>query len=249
MTGIDYDGSARAYRVGRTLPADLLESWRRVVVTSSPPGGRVLDVGSGTGQFLGPLAEWLQAWAIGVEPSVGMREEAGAALGDGRVALVAGRAEALPVRPASIDVAWLSTVVHQIEDLGRAVAELRRVVRSHGRVLVRGFFSDTPVTGLLAHFPGVDRSAATFPATEAVLDAFERGGFAAEHVVTVPEIWRFDLGEWLERARRLRHVDSALRPLTDEEFAAGLAAVERLSNGGRDTLVSETTLTLLVLAG
>src|SRR5918994_325073 len=49
--------------------------------------------------------------------------------------------------------------------------------------------------------------------------------------VSVPDVWRFDLDEWLDRVRALRHVDSALRPLTDEEFAAGLATVERLAGG------------------
>ena len=96
---------------------------------------------------------------------------------------------------------------------------------------MRGFFQDTPMTGLFACFPGIDRSAATFPTTTAVVDAFERGGFTGEQVVSVPDVWRFDLDEWLDRVRALRHVDSALRPLTDEEFAAGLATVERLAGG------------------
>jgi SAM-dependent methyltransferase len=246
---IEYDAAAPVYRAGRTLPADVLEKWRRVVVEDAPRGGRVLDVGAGTGQFLGPLAEWLDARVVGVEPSAGMREEARLALRDDRVALLGGRAEALPLRPDGVDVAWLSAVVHHLEDLDRAVGELRRVVRTGGCVLVRGFFSDTPVTGLLAHFPGIDRSAATFPASTAVLDACARGGFTPRQVVSVPEVWRFELGDWLDRVQALRHVDSALRPLTDDEFAAGLAAVRRLARPGRGTLVSETTLTLLVLAG
>jgi SAM-dependent methyltransferase len=245
---IEYDAAAQAYRAGRTLPADLLEQWRRVVVEAAPRGGRVLDVGAGTGQFLGPLAEWLDARVVGLEPSAGMREVARAAPHDDRVTLLGGRAEALPLRPDSVDVAWLSAVVHHLEDLDAAVGELRRVVRAGGCVLVRGFFSETPVTGLLAHFPGIERSAATFPASTAVLDACARGGFMRRQVVSVPEAWRFDVGDWLGRAQALRHVDSLLRPLTDDEFAAGLAAVRRLAERGHGTLVSDTTLTLLVLA-
>jgi SAM-dependent methyltransferase len=169
---------------------------------------------------------------------------------DGRTtALVAGRAEALPLSPASVDVAWLSTVVHQFGDLGRAVDELRRVVRPAGRVLVRGFFSDTPLTGLFALFPGSGRSAATFPSSGAVLAAFERGGFTTVAAGDVVETWRFDVDTWRERVRALRHVDSWLRPLTDDEVAAGIAAVEQLADGGRAPLVSDTQLSLLVLAG
>jgi ubiquinone/menaquinone biosynthesis C-methylase UbiE len=45
---------------------------------------------------------------------------------DGRTTtLVAGRAEALPLGQASVDVAWLSTMVHQFGDLDWAVDELR----------------------------------------------------------------------------------------------------------------------------
>jgi ubiquinone/menaquinone biosynthesis C-methylase UbiE len=249
VTGIDYDQAAAAYRSGRTLPPDILEAWRQAVMPHVGVGGRVLDVGAGTGQFLRPLAEWLDARVVGVEPSAGMRAQAQSVVDGRTTALVAGRAEALPLSPASVDVAWLSTVVHQFDDVGRAVDELRRVVRPAGRVLVRGFLSDTPLTGLFARFPGSERSAATFPSSAAVLAAFEGGGFTTVAASNVVETWRFDVDRWRERVRALRHVDSWLRPLTDDEVAAGIAAVEQLADGSRAPLVSESQLSLLVLAG
>lgn len=249
MRGIDYDRAAEAYRSGRTLPPSTLEAWRQAVVPHVRDVGRVLDVGAGTGQFLRPLAEWLDARVVGVEPSAGMRAQARSVVDGRTTTLVAGRAEALPLSPESADVAWLSTVVHQFGDLRRAVDELRRVVRPGGRVLVRGFLSDTPLTGLYACFPGSERSAATFPSSSAVLAAFERGGFDTVATTEVAEVWHFELEPWRERVRALRHVDSALRPLTDSEIAAGVAAVERLADGGRRPLVSDAVLSLLVLAG
>lgn len=209
----------------------------------------MLDLGAGTGQFLRPLAEWLDARIVGVEPSAGMRAQARQVADGTSIVLVAGRAEALPLRPSSVDVAWLSTVVHQITDLGVAVDELRRVVRPGGRVLVRGFFGDTPVTGLYRHFPGHERVAATFPTTAAVVSAFEHAGFRPEATAIVSEVWRFTVDKWRDRVRALRHVDSALRPYTDDEIDAGIAAVERTAAGGRGPLVSDTRLSLLVLAG
>lgn len=247
MTRIDYERAAATYRARRTLPADILDAWRRAVVEHAPPGGRVLDLGSGTGQFLRPLAEWLGAPVVGVEPSAGMRGQARVVVDGRSTALVAGRAEALPLRPASVDVAWLSAVVHQFGDLGRAVGELRRVVRPEGRVLVRGFLGDTPVTGVFGAFPGHERAAATFPSSAELVAAFERGGFRLDTVTTVPEVWRFDLDQWRDRVRDLRHVDSLLRPLTDDEIAAGIAAVEEQTAGGRVQIVSDTRLSLLVL--
>jgi ubiquinone/menaquinone biosynthesis C-methylase UbiE len=249
VTDIDYDRAAAAYRSGRTLPPDILAAWRQAVVPHVGAGGRVLDVGAGTGQFLRPLAEWLDARVVGVEPSAGMRAQALSVVDGRTTALVAGRAEALPLSPASVDVAWLSAVIHQFGDLSRAVDELRRVVRPGGRVLVRGFLSDTPLTGLFARFPGSERSAATFPSSASVFAAFERGGFTAVAAGNVVESWRFDVEQWRERVRALRHVDSWLRPLTDDEIAAGLAAVEQLADDSSAPLVSETQLSLLVLAG
>lgn len=69
MSRVDYDRGAGAYRAGRTLPDDILGSWRVAVQAAAPRGGRVLDLGAGTGQFLGPLARWLDAQVVGVEPS------------------------------------------------------------------------------------------------------------------------------------------------------------------------------------
>jgi SAM-dependent methyltransferase len=247
--GIDYERGARAFRRGRTLPAAILDSWRRAVTgLGLPTGGRVLDLGAGTGQFLGPLAEWLDASVVGVEPSPAMRAEARSAVHAGRIGLVAGRAEALPLRTATIDVAWLSTVVHQIADLDAAVADLRRVVRPGGRVLIRGYFGDRPMTGLFRYFPGVERSAATFPTTVAISEAFARHGFRADTVVDVAEDWSVGVDEWAAKVRQLRHVDSGLRPMTDDEVEAGIAAVEKAFGARPGPAPNVMTISLLVLA-
>jgi SAM-dependent methyltransferase len=248
--GIDYERGARAFRRARTLPPAILDSWRRAVTgLDLPTGGRVLDLGAGTGQFLDPLAEWLDATVVGVEPSPAMRAEAQSAVRPGRIDVVAGRAEALPLRAGTIDVAWLSTVVHQIADLGAAVADLRRVLRPGGRVLIRGYFGDRPMTGLFRYFPGIERSAATFPTTIAITEAFTGHGFRADTVVDVAEDWSVEVDEWAAKIRQLRHVDSGLRPLTDDEIEAGIAAVENAFGGQPGPAPNVMTILLLVLAG
>jgi cyclopropane fatty-acyl-phospholipid synthase-like methyltransferase len=63
---IDYDTGAPAYRAARTLPEDVLAVWRDAVVgVGLAPAVRVADIGSGTGQFLRPLAEWLGGTVVG----------------------------------------------------------------------------------------------------------------------------------------------------------------------------------------
>jgi SAM-dependent methyltransferase len=234
---IDYDGGAATFRRTRTLPDTVLDTWREAVTgLGLAPATLVADVGSGTGQFLRPLADWFGAAVVGVEPSAGMRHESRSALVAGRVAVVAGSAERLPLRSQGADVAWLSTVVHQLRGLAEAVGELHRVLRPGGHVLIRGFFGEMRMSGLHHLFPGMDRVASTFPTTTAVVDAFEAGGFRFDRATLVRERWTVDLAAWAERARSLRHVDSAFRPLTDAEFEAGLAAILALSGdagGGR----------------
>jgi ubiquinone/menaquinone biosynthesis C-methylase UbiE len=250
---VDYERSAGAYRRARTLPPEVLARWTDAVTPFADAStGRVLDLGAGTGQFVEPLTRWFGADVVAVEPSEAMRAELRAALSNGaearRPTIVAGTAEHLPLASDAVDVAWLSTVLHQFDDRIAAVHQLRRVVRSGGRVFVRGFFADQAVTGLLAEFPGIARAAATFPRTDAVVDEFAAGGFATVEVVDVIEPWRFELTTWVERARSIRHTDSALRPLTDPEFDAGLAAITAAHRADPGLVASDATLRLLVFA-
>jgi ubiquinone/menaquinone biosynthesis C-methylase UbiE len=226
VAAIDYTGSAAAFRRHRTLAPEVLAAWRRAVTERLPPADHVLDVGAGTGQFSGPLVEWTGAAVTALEPSAAMRTEAVAAGLDARVRLVAGRAEALPLRSATVGAAWLSTVVHQFTDLDAALGELRRVLRPRGRVLVRGYLADQGHIGLFGHFPGIERSIARFPTTGRLVTVFRRHRLLLDDVTEVDEAWTVDLRAWAAAAAEVRHADSMFVALTDEEFAAGLASVQ-----------------------
>jgi ubiquinone/menaquinone biosynthesis C-methylase UbiE len=244
---VDYECSAGAYRRARTLSPEILARWTDAVTPfADGHTQRVLDLGAGTGQFVGPLATWFDAAVVAVEPSDAMRAEFHQGVPAERVAVVAGAAEHLPLATDSVDAAWLSTVIHQFDDRAAAIRQLRRVVRAGGRVLVRGFFADQSITGLLGWFPGIDRVAATFPHTDAVADDFVAAGFATFAIIDVVEPWRFELTSWVERARSIRHTDSAFRPLTDDEFEAGIAAVTEAHGSDPGSMVSDAALRLLV---
>jgi malonyl-CoA O-methyltransferase len=238
---LDYTGRAEVFRRRRTLPAPILEAWRAAVTPRLPPARRVLDVGAGTGQFAAPLAAWTAAPVVALEPSAAMRAELVAT----GAPIVAARAEAVPLATGSFDVAWLSTVVHQFDDLAAAVAELARVLRAGGRVLVRGFVADQGPFGLGHHFPGIERSIARFPTVAALTAAFAAGGLALHDVVEVREDWSWDLAAWADGAAELRHADSMLAPLTDDEFAAGVASVRAEGERRPGVQVVPGALTLL----
>lgn len=245
MGAIDYEGRADAFRTARTLPDEALDRWREAVAPQAPaPCRLVLDLGAGTGGFLAPLRAWFGAPVIAVEPSPAMRDAANRHGPATDHPWVAGRAETIPLRAGTFDVAWLSTVLHQFSDREGAAAELRRVVRPGGRVLVRGFFSDVPVTGAFADFPGIERSAATFPSTQEAVGWFESAGFRGVGITDVVEPWRFPVEGWDARVRSLRDADSALRPLADDEIEQGIAAV-MAHHRGADQIRSDATIRLL----
>jgi hypothetical protein len=104
------------------------------------------------------------------------------------------------------------------------------------------------ITGLLAAFPGVERSAALFPSTAEVVSSFERAGFRAERVEDVIEPWRVGLGSWSAGVRSIRHIDSAFRPLDDAEFAVGLRVVAETYPDTAGPIANDATLRLIVLA-
>ena len=159
MARVDYDRMAPDYLEGRALPAAGLAPWRDQIARWLPedPAGRspVLDLGAGTGQFAATIAGF-GVEVIAVEPSQGMRAQAVRANAHPGVHWVAGAGERLPLRNGSCAMAWVSTVVHHLDDLDAAAAELGRVLRPDAPVLVRQVFPGRmgDLTLYRRYFPG-----------------------------------------------------------------------------------------------
>ena len=102
------------------------------------PEGVAVDVGAGTGEVLLALAR-TGAKVIGVDNSEKMlavcRQRAEDA-GLKNVELRAGDAEALPLADEECDTALSSMLLHHLGDPARGVAELARVVRPGGKVVI-----------------------------------------------------------------------------------------------------------------
>jgi ubiquinone/menaquinone biosynthesis C-methylase UbiE len=98
---------------------------------------QVLDVGTGTGALaLRALERWPAIDVTGIDPSGGMleiaRRAADARLGTDRASrfrTAVGWADELPVEDASFDIAMSSFVLQLVPDRGRALREVRRVLR------------------------------------------------------------------------------------------------------------------------
>lgn len=248
MARIDYNRAGLTYDQGRALPLETFGEWRTSLAEFLPTtvAGPILDVGSGTGIWLEAFVEWFGLPMVGIEPSPGMRSVAQRkALPTGAL-IVAGDAQAIPLRDGSCRAAWISTVIHHIPDLPTCVAELRRVLRPGGVVLIRSSFPGRQDE--IPHFryiPGAMKIASTFPTVDQTVDVFEEAGFQREALRRIHEERDPSFAILAKRVRAMRHADSTLASLTDEEFDDGMAALETAAAAGSG--VPPMGLDLLVL--
>ena len=234
MARVDYDRMAADYVEGRALPPEGMAPWREAIRPwlAEDPGGRspALDLGSGAGQFAAAIAGWFGVEVVAVEPSGGMRAQAVRAYPHPGVRWIAGVAERLPLKERSCGWAWVSTVVHHLDDLAAAAAELHRVLRPGAPVLVRQAFPGRmdEISLYRRFFPAAGMSLVEgggLPTVERLSAAFAGAGFRTEALRAVAQVSAPSLAAYRDKVRR--RADTGLRLLPDDQFAAGLAALDR----------------------
>ena len=162
--------------------------WRRAVarITGARPGERVLDLAAGTGTssltFTAAGAD-----CVACDFSLGMlRAGQGNRWKDapGRLGFVAGDALRLPFRDRAFDAVTISFGLRNVADPGAALAEMARVTRPGGRLVVCEFSTITiaPVDMLYRRYlinvlPAIARRTARSP------EAYE---YLAESIVDWP---------------------------------------------------------------
>ncbi|MBI4234149.1 MAG: class I SAM-dependent methyltransferase [Chloroflexi bacterium] len=116
-------------------PTDLLglRRLRRRLLSKVPPG-RVLEVGAGTGLNL----PWYPAGVAAVitEPDHAMLRRARRRARRRELSLVAADAQALPFRDDAFDTVLATLVFCTVPDAARGLAELRRVLKPDGKLLL-----------------------------------------------------------------------------------------------------------------
>ncbi|WP_213451485.1 demethylmenaquinone methyltransferase [Rhizomonospora bruguierae] len=165
-----FDGVARRYDLTNTVISFGRDrSWRRATreALDLRPGERVLDVGAGTGVSTEELAR-SGAYAVGADLSLGM-------LAHGKrvrpvVPLLAGDALRLPFPDAAFDAVTISLALRNVSDPDAALAELARVTRPGGRLVVCEFSHPTTepfrtgyLTYLMGSLPAVARRVSSNP--------------------------------------------------------------------------------------
>ena len=137
--GPTYDRYARLLSLGQD------PRWRRFLVSgvAAGPGEVVLDVATGTAAVAIELARTKGCDVVGLDQSAemlaeGRRRVERAGLG-ARVRLVEGDAEHLPFEDESFDALTFTYLLRYVDDPGRALRELARVVRPGGTIAMLEF--------------------------------------------------------------------------------------------------------------
>ena len=131
-------------------PHPLITRERLREVLAPAPGERILEIGPGTGYYTLDIAEWVGDGTLAIfdiqqemlDHTMGRARERGV----GNVEPTRGDAAALPYGDESFDAVVLTTVLGEIPDREAAIAEIARVLRPGGRLVVGELFGDPHFT-------------------------------------------------------------------------------------------------------
>jgi SAM-dependent methyltransferase len=177
----------------------------RMLLDPLPPA-LVLDAACGTGRYSQYLAERGHR-VVGVDRSGAMLAKARDKLPEGDFR--EGDLEALPLDSGSVDAAVCALAMVHLTEVGRAVAELARVVRPGGRVIISDVHPFLVLLGWQAQFRAANGA----------------GGFMRLHPHLLSEYWQAFAADGLG-------VRTCHEPLLTPE-AAVTAAAERLPDANR----------------
>jgi SAM-dependent methyltransferase len=144
-----YDGPNPAVTATREVIADLL--------TAAPPQGTALDAACGTGSNAEQLADRGYE-VIGVDASTAMLDVARTKVPDAD--LREGTLQRLPVDDASVDLVTCTLALTHVDDLRPPLAEMARVLRPGGAVLLVDMHPLVVTFGGAAFFPAPAESGA-----------------------------------------------------------------------------------------
>lgn len=178
------DVAARYDLTNDLLALGQTRRWRAQVTRAvgALPGDRVLDLAAGTGTSSEPIARG-GAFVVPCDFSLGMLEVGRRR--NPRLSFVAGDGLALPFADESFDAVTISFGLRNVADRLAGLAELRRVTRPGGRVVVCEFshptwapFREVYTRYLMGALPAVARRTSSNP------DAYE---YLAESIRSWPD--------------------------------------------------------------
>ena len=228
MSRVDYDTIASEYdrRYARQSWAGLASTLTEFLDGCSQDP--VAEVGCGTGRWLS-VAHGKVGQVYGIDLSWGMLTRARDSAPN--AALVRATAEALPLADASVTRLFCINALHHFSSAERFVGEARRVLRPGGALLTISLDPHTRLDTwwIYDYFPAAlvaDRE--RYPSSESIRELMVREGLR-EASTRLAQRMSGTMSLADARARGLldRRSTSQLMVISDSDFAAGIARVER----------------------
>lgn len=192
------------------------------------PGGRVLEVGCGTGHWLRMLAD-RGIRVAGVDPSWNMLDYARVQAAG--AALARGRAEQLPWADDAFDRLFCINALHHFEDKAMFFGEARRVLAPGGQMMTIGLDPHAGVDRwyIYEYFePAFEIDKGRYPASSQLREWMRARQFLdvrTSEVMHIPA--RLSARTALAEGRLDRGMTSQLGVLTDEQYQRGIDRIRR----------------------
>ena len=240
----DYSKIAEYYDRVRSAPAPILVS-KIIEFGKIDKKSTVLDVGCGTGRFSITISNITGSDICAIDPSIEMLKQATLKDRSKHVLLIRGDGQHLPFQDSIFDCVYMTATLHHIEDKGKAIREVYRVLRRDGSCVIMTFSHYAIKKHVTRDFPGVVAiDLKRIPSVPSVKRMTKTTGFKDIHHHTVKVDEGFvSIDEYLERVSN--KYMSTLTLLDEEAFQRGLGIFEktiRSKHGGQIRRISRFVL-------
>ncbi len=181
MRGMDifmksnYDELSKTYDISRKANSDTIST---IISTGKiSKDSIVVDFGCGTGNFTCAFKDRTNCTIYGVEPSDGMREKA--AKKSENITFMKGDHSLIPIESGSVDLIYMTDVIHHVPDISQMFLEFKRILKNHGKVcIVTESHVQLENRFWVRHFPStVDVEKNRYPDITSIIDKAVHNGF------------------------------------------------------------------------
>jgi len=234
---LDYDQLAADYARHRTVNPEVLKS----LISTSNLGATscVLEVGCGTGNYIGAIRQVTGADCQGTEPSANMLATASERHPELTVEL--GSAEAIPFSDDFYDLVYTVDVIHHVGDHAAYFQEARRVLKPGGLICTVTDSKELihrrrPLSNYFPETVAVELG--RYPAISHLTNLMVRSGFADIKANDVEFDYLLDdIQPYEDKAFSCLHL------ISDDAFARGLARMQ--TDQAREPISALSLYTLL----